>query len=66
MTNWISCKERLPKEIGRYLLTDGEYVDIYYFIGSSYASPEGDWERNSGYDTIVFPTHWAEIPEAPK
>lgn len=56
---WISVEERLPSEIGTYLIlknTENGYVDL--------AQYRSDW----GWHNCVFndPTHWMPIPPIEK
>lgn len=65
---WIKCKERLPEEVGRYLVLETFYRPVRCnddlmaenipFV-SNYR-PERGWLSKTNHAEI---THWMEIPE---
>lgn len=57
---WISVKERLPEDSGRYLVClGGESVQLYYF------TPERGFYHT--YHSSDMPcTHWQPLPAAPE
>ena len=80
MAEWISVKERLPEENGRYLCnipiyegyqevlyfaTNLEAVDDYDFYHRNHAG-FFDYEHKYGYCEHSDVTHWMPLPEPPK
>ena len=66
MSKWISIKERLPNEQGKYLVSvDVGSVDIKkivtirdFRIKPAYSAfADGDWQKT---------THWMPLPEPPE
>ena len=79
MAEWISVKDRLPEENGRYLcyIVDGngyqrmlcfalnlETVDDYDFYHQNYAGFY-DYDSEYGYFEYTDVTHWMPLPEPP-
>lgn len=64
MTNWISVKDRLPR--------DGEDVLAYMRGGLSLLTfislqdPKGGVWMELGMELIGAPTHWMPLPDPPK
>lgn len=54
--DWISVKERLPKDAGRVITFDGNDVDLGRYVIT---------DCGSGFHTYNV-THWMPIPEPPK
>ena len=60
---WISVKEKLPKEHGKYLTFgewDGQFIAIFHY---------GNWYHDyESEDTIItnYTTHWQELKNDPK
>ncbi len=61
--NWISVKDRLPEQDGRYAVCyrfkDQPFLKIYI----------GDWMYGIGWANLLSDTqitHWMPLPEAPK
>lgn len=62
VAQWISVKERLPRNYIEVLAFDA--IDREMFLGAIGSS--GEWEI-PGYRTEVFNfTHWMPLPEPPK
>ncbi len=63
MSEWISVKERLPKEEGAYLTWDDEDPAIWGFY-------EGKWCHPASYSPLdpdcSVVTHWMPLPDPPK
>lgn len=58
MTEWISCKDRLPIDGKRYpVLIEGEILRVGMRTVQEYWIDDQMGE--------IFPTHWAELPEPP-
>ena len=57
LMEWISVEEKLPKPLINVLVTDGESVDIDWFMRSSQEFVHGGRNRW---------THWMSLPEPPK
>lgn len=59
MGEWIDIRDRLPKDIGKYLIfmktSVGGYTDLGWWTGKI-------WQRE--YSTDV--SHWMLLPAAPK
>ena len=64
---WISVKEKLPEESGKYYATSQVYVDTNEFDS---ITKRWDWGNSSDWmianhsEEIV--THWTNLPEPPK
>lgn len=54
---WISVEEKLPEPLINVLVTDGESVDIDWFMRSSQEFMHGGRNRW---------THWMPLPKPPK
>lgn len=80
MAEWISVKDRLPKEGGKYLcyIPDGkgyqeilgfawnlEAVDEFDFYHQNYAGFYG-YDSEDGYFEYSDVSHWMPLPEPPK
>jgi hypothetical protein len=80
MAEWISVKDRLPEENGRYLCnipiyegyqevldfaTNLEAVDDYDFYHQNHAGFY-DYDHEWGYVEVPAITHWMPLPEPPK
>ena len=64
---WISIKDSLPEEGGRYWCYVKEITDLgisYYQWNCSYHEIEKRWTENTYIVPIV--THWMPLPEPPK
>jgi hypothetical protein len=65
--DWIKCSERMPEEVGNYLVACYAYPDFYNLVHEVlWCDPrlqKNKW-RELGYSRIV--THWIPLPEQPK
>lgn len=74
MSNWISCKDRLPSTYQDVLVTDGER----YWVASIHEEKLQFWlashpdyrrsprnEFGCPFATFSVPTHWMPLPEPP-
>lgn len=59
--NWINVNDSLPQETGKYLVTDGDDVEIMAFFGTYKDSP--DWSSYACNTLDV--THWMPLPPLP-
>lgn len=63
---WISCSERLPEQIGDYLITIRQSyndsilydTDVATFVDGSWVT-FSDWDEGFGFDVVA----WCELPE---
>lgn len=58
MNKWVSVKDRLPDEIGNYLIFIDESVTVSFFD-----------EDETWYDEYIGnrePTHWMPFPDGPE
>lgn len=64
MTEWISVKDRLPKEYEKVLVSgdDGIFQAYCWSDGTWQCSPKGSY---AGDGCVFGITHWAELPEPP-
>lgn len=65
---WISVKDRLPEEGGRYWCYVKEINDLgisYYQWNCSYHEIEKMWAEDKS-NIVPFVTHWMPLPEPPK
>lgn len=56
MSEWIKCKDRMPKEDGRYLIT-GHYWSMHIEI---LGLTKGKWD-----DDYAHAEYWMPLPETP-
>lgn len=78
MSEWISVKERLPKESGRYLVFQVKASHMHNCAAMNYPLPCCEpniayynhycngWEWYSGTHQICDPTHWIPLPKPPE
>ena len=59
--HWIPVEEELPKERGKLYLVCDKYGRV---CESAYDVEDDIWYRQSG--TVLSPTHWMPLPEAPR
>ena len=64
---WIKVKDQLPPpEEKEYLVSDGQYVDVYWWKKFIYSAKKYEWtwsDRDEWFDMTV--THWMPLPEVP-
>lgn len=75
MTNWISVKDRLPKDTNDVMVYIGDVIAI------GYIDADGEWDISPVPDMVSEPdqlsswldsrlikppTHWMPLPEPPK
>ena len=70
---WISVKDRLPAQQGKYLVNVIQYCcgkfDITWFDGKVWTAPDGEeyTDNFSNNDNRIGKvTHWMPLPEPPK
>jgi hypothetical protein len=78
---WISVKDRLPDQEGKYLVYAGEllrpHIVIAWFIKDLYKFDKYDfpnkhragwvdYELDQGYAELTYVTHWMPLPAAPE
>ena len=56
---WIPCNERLPEQIGCYLI----YIKSAFEMAWGFFNSDENWAIQN---TFVSPTHWKPIPEPPE
>lgn len=61
-SEWISVKERLPKDFDQALVYDG---DEHYPIGICHKGESGIWHSDMAYGMGTI-THWMPLPEPPE
>lgn len=61
-SEWISVKERLPKDFDQALVYDG---DEHYPIGICHKDESGIWHSDMAYGMGTI-THWMPLPEPPE
>jgi hypothetical protein len=79
MAEWISAKDRLPEDVGSYLVyyhewSNGDFLPKYddYRIRVMRFVNNGKWrmpvctDKRCEADTNREVTHWMPLPEAPK
>ncbi|WP_213941233.1 DUF551 domain-containing protein [Pseudomonas sp. dw_612] len=74
MSDWISCKDRLPTKTGIYpacsmhpqrTFEAENWIEMLYEFDADAKRGETPWQHGSGfYDGAI--THWMDLPEAPK
>ncbi len=64
MSEWISIKDRKPKENGKYLSWDGRDIQFQYYEDGYFLMSIGLVIRYD-HDRIPF-THWMPLPKPPK
>lgn len=70
MNNWISVKDRLPKELTEVLvypvaITEGDTFWREVEFHSAHMD-RGKWKGGNGKEVNNEPTHWMPLPEVPK
>ena len=66
MMDWISVKDKLPKESGRYFVHVSEVNDLgvsHYAWNAYYDLCEKEWRSDLRHISVK---HWMHIPELPK
>lgn len=59
MSEWISVKDRLPKELREVMFYDGEEMWIGYRLGGLWCEDYFTFKESKI-------THWMPLPEPPK
>ena len=57
--NWIKVEDKLPDQVGRYLVCNKYGVSITEYLVSEGIIPRKHWYNHE-------PTHWQPLPESPK
>lgn len=61
--NWIPVDERLPEEIGNYLIYGG---DGLHYTAWAFFNSEGRWADFSGNSFYERVTYWQPLPPPPE
>lgn len=72
VTEWISCKDRLPEKSGKYLTVDMDYE--YPFLQTlDYSAKWNGWnccesieDEQIAKEYEMRVTHWMPLPELPE
>ncbi len=69
MSEWISVKDRLPDESGRYLVANFEhdYVAVLHFsMRHGMFNSFDEFSPMAASDRAIPITHWMPLPEPPE